>query len=209
MVFFNDPVPQPDHAERAVRLALAMRDCFDELNARWSRLGYELGLGIGIATGYATLGRIGFEGRYDYGMVGTAVIVASRLSSAAESGQILLNPRVHAAVEAIVHTEPMGEMQLKGFSRPVPTVNVVGLAVPEDSRAPRSGSASRTGDSLGAFLQRHVIAFARSGVDLARAADAGLRVADHLPPVGDPARQAADGEQHGEHVRRECPWRGR
>jgi len=131
MVFFNDPVPQPDHAERAVRLALAMRERFNELNAGWARLGYELGLGIGIATGYATLGRIGFEGRYDYGMVGTAVIVASRLSSAAEAGQILLNPRVHAAVEAVVRTEPMGELALKGFSRPVPTVNVVGLVQQE------------------------------------------------------------------------------
>ena len=74
-------------------MAIAMRERFAQLDAGWSRLGYELGFGIGIATGYATLGRIGFEGRYDYGMVGTAVIVASRLSSAAESGQILLNPR--------------------------------------------------------------------------------------------------------------------
>jgi adenylate cyclase len=130
MVFFNDPVPQPDHAERAVRLALAMRDRFDELNAGWARLGYELGLGIGIATGYATLGRIGFEGRYDYGMVGTAVIVASRLSSAAEAGQILLNPRTHAAVESLVTTESVGDLQLKGFSRPVPTVNVLAPASP-------------------------------------------------------------------------------
>ena len=80
-------------------MAIAMRDRFDELAAGWSRLGYELGLGIGIASGFATLGRIGFEGRYDYGMIGTAVIVAQRLSAAAEAGQILLNPRVHAAVE--------------------------------------------------------------------------------------------------------------
>jgi adenylate cyclase len=126
MVFFNDPVPQPDHATRAVQMAMAMRERFDALNARWLRLGYELGLGIGIATGYATLGRIGFEGRYDYGMVGTAVIVASRLSSAAEAGQILLNPRTHAAVEEVVVTEAVGELRLKGFTRAVPTVNVVG-----------------------------------------------------------------------------------
>jgi len=127
MVFFNDPVPQPDHSALAVRLAIAMRDRFAELAAGWSRLGYELGLGIGIASGYATLGRIGFEGRYDYGMVGTAVIVAQRLSAAAEAGQILLNPRVHAAVDQVVQTEPVGELQLKGFSRPVPAVNVSGL----------------------------------------------------------------------------------
>jgi adenylate cyclase len=126
MVFFNDPVVQPDHAARAVRMAVAMRDRFATLAAGWSKLGYELGLGIGIASGYATLGRIGFEGRYDYGMVGTAVIVASRLSSAAEAGQILLNPRAHAAVESLVETEPVGQLQLKGFSRAIPTVNVVG-----------------------------------------------------------------------------------
>ena len=79
MVFFNDPVPQADHVERAVRMAVAMREMFGGLAAKWARLGFELGLGVGIATGYATLGRIGFEGRYDYGMVGTAVIVAARL----------------------------------------------------------------------------------------------------------------------------------
>jgi class 3 adenylate cyclase len=130
MVFFNDPVLQEDHVERAVRMAMAMRERFAILAAGWSKLGFELGLGIGIATGYATLGRIGFEGRYDYGMVGTAVIVASRLSSAAEADQILLNPRTHAAVEALVVAEPVGELQLKGFARPIPAVNVVGYKSP-------------------------------------------------------------------------------
>jgi class 3 adenylate cyclase len=127
MVFFNDPVPQPDHVARAVRMAVAMRDTFATLAARWAKLGFELGFGVGIATGYATLGRIGFEGRYDYGMVGAAVIVASRLSSAAEGGQILLNPRAYAAVEEIISAEPVGDLQLKGFARPLPTVNVIGL----------------------------------------------------------------------------------
>jgi class 3 adenylate cyclase len=93
--------------------------------AKWSKLGFELGFGVGIATGYATLGRIGFEGRYDYGMVGTAVIVASRLSSAAGANQILLNPRAHAAVEDLFDAEEVGELELKGFARPIPTVNVV------------------------------------------------------------------------------------
>jgi class 3 adenylate cyclase len=144
MVFFNDPVLQADHALRAVRMAVAMRDRFVDLAARWSRLGYELGLGIGIASGYATLGRIGFEGRYDYGMVGTAVIVAQRLSAAAEAGQILLNPRVHAAVESIVRTEPVGELQLKGFSRAVPTVNVVGMVAGDDADATRLGELTPT-----------------------------------------------------------------
>ena len=126
MVFFNDPVLQADHALRAVNMAMAMRERFAAVAARWSRLGFELGLGIGIATGYATLGRIGFEGRFDYGMIGTAVIVAARLSSAAEAGQILLNPRTHAAVEAEIAAEAVGELQLKGFLRPVPAVHVVG-----------------------------------------------------------------------------------
>jgi len=129
MVFFNDPVLQPDHVERAVRMAMAMRDRFAVLNSRWAKFGYDLGLGIGIASGYATLGRIGFEGRYDYGMVGAAVIVASRLSSAAAADQILLNPRAHAAVDQLIDAEPVGELQLKGFARPIPTINVRGLNV--------------------------------------------------------------------------------
>jgi adenylate cyclase len=125
MVFFNDPVPQPDHVARAVRMSVAMRERFSTLAGRWAKLGFELGFGVGIATGYATLGRIGFEGRYDYGMVGTAVIVASRLSSAAEAGQILLNPRAYAAVEDQVDVEEVGALQLKGFARPIPAVNVL------------------------------------------------------------------------------------
>jgi class 3 adenylate cyclase len=127
MVFFNDPVLQEDHVARAVRMAVAMRARFEGLSAGWRKAGHELGLGIGIATGYATLGRIGFEGRYDYGMVGTAVIVASRLSSAATAGQILLAPKAHAAVEGLADVEAVGAIQLKGFSRPVESVNVVRL----------------------------------------------------------------------------------
>ncbi|TME12499.1 MAG: adenylate/guanylate cyclase domain-containing response regulator [Chloroflexi bacterium] len=125
MVFFNDPVRQDDHVERAVRMSLAMRDRFEELAAEWSRRGYVLGFGVGIDTGYATLGRIGFEGRYDYGMVGTAVIVASRLSSAATAGQILLSPQSHEYVRDLVEAEGVGEINLKGFSRPIAPVNVL------------------------------------------------------------------------------------
>ncbi|HYL40399.1 MAG TPA: response regulator [Candidatus Binatus sp.] len=128
MVFFNDPILQDDHVARAVRMAVAMRHRFAELDAGWRRRGHQLGLGIGIATGFATLGRIGFEGRYDYGMVGQAVIVASRLSSAAAAGQILLAPRVVAQLGDVAELEPVGELQLKGFSRPMSTYNVVGLA---------------------------------------------------------------------------------
>jgi adenylate cyclase len=127
MIFFNDPILQPDHEFRAVRMAIAMRERFVELIREWTDRGYALGFGVGIATGPATLGRIGFEGRYDYGMVGQAVIVASRLSSAAAAGQILLTPATHGAVAQLVDVEPVGELHLKGFSRPIAPVNVRGL----------------------------------------------------------------------------------
>jgi adenylate cyclase len=133
MVFFNDPVLQEDHEFRAVRMAVAMRERFKELASAWESRGHKLGFGVGIATGYATLGRIGFEGRYDYGMVGMAVIVASRLSSAAEAGQILLAPRTRAAVEGSVEVEPIGEIRLKGMSHPIAAVNVRGLRSASDT----------------------------------------------------------------------------
>jgi adenylate cyclase len=106
LVFFNDPVAQEDHVLRAVRMAVAMRERFAELAEHWRRLGYELGFGVGIALGYATLGCIGFEGRYDYAAIGTVVIMASRLSSAAEAGQILLSERAYAAVEGAARADP-------------------------------------------------------------------------------------------------------
>jgi adenylate cyclase len=127
MVFFNDPIPQEDHVERAVRMAIAMRDHFGDLAASWAKRGYHLGFGVGIATGYATLGRIGFEGRYDYGMTGPVVPTAARLSSAATPGQILLSPRTHAAVEDVVDVEQIGDLQLKGFSHAIAVVNVLGM----------------------------------------------------------------------------------
>jgi class 3 adenylate cyclase/CheY-like chemotaxis protein len=125
MIFFNDPLPQEDHVERAVRMAIDMRDRFAALADGWRKRGYELGFGVGIATGYATLGRIGFEGRYDYGAIGNVVILASRLSSQAAENQILLSQRAHAMVEGLVEVESVGELTLKGFSRPVPASNVV------------------------------------------------------------------------------------
>jgi adenylate cyclase len=126
LVFFNDPVPQDDHAQRAVRMALAMRERFADLAVGWDKLGYELGLGIGISTGYATLGRIGFEGRYDYAAIGSVVILASRLSTEAKAGQILLGQRTYAAVEDVIAVEPAGELVLKGISRPVPAYLALG-----------------------------------------------------------------------------------
>jgi class 3 adenylate cyclase/putative methionine-R-sulfoxide reductase with GAF domain len=119
MVFFNDPVAVPNHELQAVRMALALRERFHALAVGWQKLGTELGLGIGIAAGYATLGRIGFESRYDYGAVGPATNVASRLSTQAKAGQILISQRVFAAVEHDVVVEAFGEIELKGFARPV------------------------------------------------------------------------------------------
>ena len=116
MVFFNDPAPVDEHQLAAVRTACEMRDRFATLSSAWRKRGYELGLGIGIATGYATVGRIGFEGRYDYGAIGTSVILASRLSSVAAAGQILISQRVMAAVEESVEAEEVAGLALKGFS---------------------------------------------------------------------------------------------
>jgi len=127
MTFFNDPVLQPDHAARAVGMAVAMRERFEELAVDWRKRGHSLEIGIGIATGYATLGRIGFEGRYDYGAIGNVVILASRLSSQAAANQILLSQRAEAMVEGMVEVESVGELSLKGFSRPVPASNVLAV----------------------------------------------------------------------------------
>jgi class 3 adenylate cyclase len=128
MTFFNDPVLQPDHAARAIGMAVTMRDRFAVLGDDWRRRGYVLELGIGIATGYATLGRIGFEGRYDYGAIGNVIILASRLSGEAGPSEILVSQRTYAQAEADVLAEPAGERVLKGFSRSVPTYAVSGLA---------------------------------------------------------------------------------
>jgi class 3 adenylate cyclase len=124
MVFFNDPVLQEDHAQRSVQLALDIRERFKDISAEWRRRGHVLEVGIGIATGYATMGRIGFEGRYDYGGVGNAIILASRLSGEAAAGQILLAARTFAAIDEAM-AEPVGERQLKGFSRPMPVYAAV------------------------------------------------------------------------------------
>jgi class 3 adenylate cyclase len=127
MVFFNDPVAVSDHELQAVRFALAAEERFAPLAEGWRKRGTELGLGVGIEAGYATLGRIGFEGRYDYGAVGPVANLASRLSTQATAGQILIGQRVFAAVEETVETAPAGNLELKGFGRPVPAYEVRGL----------------------------------------------------------------------------------
>jgi adenylate cyclase len=119
MVFFNDPLPVEDHELKAVRFALIAHGRFGALAHLWSKRGIELGLGVGISAGYATLGRIGFEGRYDYGALGPDTNLASRLSTQAQPGQTLISQRVYAATEEQVEAEPIGALELKGFSRPI------------------------------------------------------------------------------------------
>jgi class 3 adenylate cyclase/CheY-like chemotaxis protein len=136
MTIFNDPFPCPDPTMRAVRMALAMQGAFRELAAGWRRRGYDLDLGIGIATGYATLGKIGFEARWEYGAVGSVVNLASRLCDEAEGGQILLGPRAYAAVEGSVIAQPVGALTLKGFHRPVPAFNLLGEETKKVAVAP-------------------------------------------------------------------------
>jgi len=131
MIFFNDPVPVPDAPERAVRMALSMRERARELGARWRKRGHDLDIGIGIAQGFATIGAIGFEGRLDYGAIGTVTNLAARLCGVATAGQILVSQRFLGAVEGLAEAEPIGELPFKGFSKPVPTFNVVGLKAPE------------------------------------------------------------------------------
>jgi adenylate cyclase len=127
MVFFNDPVPCPDPAARAVRMAVAMRQRVGELTGTWRKRGHQLDFGVGIAQGYATLGKIGFEGRFDYAAIGTVTNLAARLCGEATGGQILINQRVYAAVEALAVANQVGELSLKGFVKPVPAYNVWAL----------------------------------------------------------------------------------
>ena len=127
MVLFNDPVAVADPASRAVRMAMAMRDRVALLAERWRKLGHDLGFGIGIAQGYATLGKIGFEGRFDYAAIGTVVNLAARLCAEAKPGQILVSQRVLNSVEAFVQADLFGQLTIKGLARPIATYDVRGL----------------------------------------------------------------------------------
>lgn len=127
MVLFNDPLRCTDPSIRAVRMAVEMRTQIKELTAKWRKQGHELGFGMGISYGYATLGRIGFEGRFDYSAVGTVVNLAARLCEEASDGQILIDGKVLSAIEAVAETQPAGELTLKGLHRPIPAFNVCGL----------------------------------------------------------------------------------
>jgi len=134
MVFFNDPVPCPDPAERAVKMAMAMREEAGKLIATWRRDGCELGFGAGIAQGYATLGQIGFSERSGYTAIGTVCNLAARLCAEAKDGQILISSRVARAVEAVATLENLGNLELRGLRRPVAAFNVVQSASAADAR---------------------------------------------------------------------------
>jgi class 3 adenylate cyclase/CheY-like chemotaxis protein len=138
MVWFNDPIPCPDPAARAVRMALAMRETMAERATAWRRRGHELDFSVGIALGYATMGRIGFDGRYDYGAVGSVMNLAARLCEEAEPGDILVSERVHAEVENMIDADPVGALTLKGFTKPAPAFRLLGL---------RSGAGVASGSS--------------------------------------------------------------
>jgi len=124
MIFFNDPLPVPNHAEQAARMAIAIRQRVAALQARWRKRGFDLGIGIGIATGYATLGVIGFEERKDYAAIGPVTNLAARLCQEAKDGQILASGRFLELVETLARTEPLGDLSLKGFRQLVPAHNI-------------------------------------------------------------------------------------
>jgi class 3 adenylate cyclase len=128
MIFFNDPVVIPNPAERALRMAMAMCERVNEMSIGWRKHGHDLSLGIGIAQGYATIGAIGFEGRLDYGAVGTVTNLAARLCGEAKGGQVLTNRKTLSEFEQLVEVENIGELQLKGFAKPISTFNITALS---------------------------------------------------------------------------------
>jgi adenylate cyclase len=127
MIFFNDPMPMPNPAEQAIRMTLAMRERVNELTVKWRKLGYDLDFGVGIAQGYATIGAIGFEGRWEYGAIGSVPNLAARLCGEAKPGEILVTQRLLAGVDELFEAEPAGELTLKGFHRPITAHKIMRL----------------------------------------------------------------------------------
>ena len=127
MVIFNDPVPVPNPTELAIRMVVAMRKKMADLKIIWQKRGYDLDCGFGIAHGYATIGAIGFGGRWDYSTIGTVANLASRLCDEARGSQIVINQKTLSYIEDIVETEPLGLLDLKGFSKPINSFNVIRL----------------------------------------------------------------------------------
>jgi adenylate cyclase len=136
MIFFNDPVPVADAAERAVQMAFDVRDRFAQISAAWRRQGHHLALGAGISSGFATVGPIGFEGRYDYAAIGTVTNLAARLCGEAKPNQILACQRVVGSLEAVVESEYIGDLVLRGFLCPTRVYNLVGLKPADGSSTP-------------------------------------------------------------------------
>ena len=124
MIFFNDPIVLENPAANAVKMSLAMQEAFAPLRTAWKKRGYDLDLGIGIAQGYATLGAIGFEGRWDYACIGSVTNLAARLCGDAQGGQILTNQKTLMRIEASVQALPLGEVMLKGIAQPVQVFNI-------------------------------------------------------------------------------------
>jgi adenylate cyclase len=129
MIFFNDPIPLEKPAENAISMALAMQQQFAPLRAAWKKRGFDLDLGIGITQGYATLGAVGFEGRWEYACIGSVANLASRLCNEAKGGQILINRKSYSRIEDVVQAEPLGDLVLKGIAQPVPVLNITGIKV--------------------------------------------------------------------------------
>ncbi len=127
MIVFNDPIPLPSPIENAVKMSLTMQEHFVPLRATWKKRGYDLNLGIGIAQGYATLGAIGFEGRWEYSCIGSVTNLAARLCGEAKGGQILTNQKTLSRIEDAAHAEPLGEHSFKGIAHPVPVFNITAL----------------------------------------------------------------------------------
>lgn len=130
MSFFNDPLPCSDPAMRAIRMGIEMRDEVNGLLDNWQKRGFDLGFGLGIALGYATLGQVGFEGQFHYMAIGSVANLASRLCDRAQNGQILITQRVFSEVEDVVHAESVGELTFKGFQKPVTAFQVLGMRGP-------------------------------------------------------------------------------
>ncbi len=141
MIVFNDPIPCADHTERAVKLALDMRERVGELAKEWARKGHVLGFGIGIASGYATLGQVGFERRREYTAIGSVINLASRLCDEAQPGQVVISQRAFGAVEANVKASHIGELTLKGFNRPIDAYEILSWH-PRSPSVRQSSSAS-------------------------------------------------------------------
>jgi adenylate cyclase len=141
MVFLGDPIPVEAPAATAISLALDMRDAAAELSAAWRKRGVDLGLGIGIDKGFATVGAIGFEGRSDYAAIGTVTNLASRLCQQAQAGKILLSQRVYSEVDALIEAQDLGEVELKGFARPMRIHRCIGrVGTPVHPRAQAGGA---------------------------------------------------------------------